>query len=398
MVRASYAMFASQLPGDAGEVRVADSVLPCATTTRWTGTATASRRSSEILFNQGLQDYLGLRPDQPEPRCRRVNTRRPERQGADHARVPGRHGQGDCCRASRVSGTFTYRRMVDLIWDPLTGVKSSDYTQTGTLTGNAPGARRMQRAALRAAVGGGAGRRRRDRDQPPGLSPALSRLSSSARTKRMSNHWMARLRLLDQRLARILRRSVAVDRRSDARRRRRRSRQARQFAGPQIDGGLVVRKAAAAARATSTWSRRSYQIVANGSYQGPWGSNFGANLVTRARATREPFFQSNVATGDPLGRKTVLLVNQVDALPAAGGDLARRPRREAVHVRPSTHLALDFDVFNVLNAGTVLGQAVRRAADRRDRLRPDAGDHEPSHRQAGRAVCILNSEFSTLNS
>ena len=49
----------------------------------------------------------------------------------------------------------------------------------------------------------------------------------------------------------------------------------------------------AAARATSIWSRREYQFVANGSYEGPWGLNFGANLVTR-QGYAEPFFQSSV--------------------------------------------------------------------------------------------------------
>ena len=41
------------------------------------------------------------------------------------------------------------------------------------------------------------------------------------------------------------------------------------------------------------------------------GLNFGANMVTR-QGYAEPFFQSNVVAGDPLGRKTVLLVSQVD--------------------------------------------------------------------------------------
>ena len=59
-----------------------------------------------------------------------------------------------------VSGTFTYRKMVDLIWDPLTGVKPTDYTQSGTLSGNIPelGAFSVPLYALNAACG--AGRRR----------------------------------------------------------------------------------------------------------------------------------------------------------------------------------------------------------------------------------------------
>ena len=52
----------------------------------------------------------------------------------------------------------------------------------------------------------------------------------------------------------------------------------------------------------------AYQFVANGSYEAIWGISIGANLVAR-QGYAEPFFQSNVATGDPLGRKTVLLVH-----------------------------------------------------------------------------------------
>ena len=62
-----------------------------------------------------------------------------------------------------------------------------------------------------------------------------------------------------------------------------------------------------------------------------------------------------MTTGDPLGRKTVLLVNQVDAfrLPAVSSLDGRIEKRFNFG---STHFALDFDVFNVLNAGTILGK------------------------------------------
>jgi hypothetical protein len=82
--------------------------------------------------------------------------------------------------------------------------------------------------------------------------------------------------------------------------------------------------------------------------------NFGANLVTR-QGYAEPFFQSNVATGDPLGRKTVLLVNQVDDF-RLSSVTSLDGRVEKRFTFGSTHFALDFDVFNVLNSGTTLGK------------------------------------------
>jgi hypothetical protein len=69
----------------------------------------------------------------------------------------------------------------------------------------------------------------------------------------------------------------------------------------------------------------------------------------------EPFFQSNVPTGDPLGHKTVLLVTHVDdfRLPAV---TSLDGRLEKKFTFGSSKLSLDFDVFNLLNAGTVLGR------------------------------------------
>ena len=97
-----------------------------------------------------------------------------------------------------------------------------------------------------------------------------------------------------------------------------------------------------------------YQIVANGLYEGFWGFNFGASLVTR-QGYAEPFFRSNVPTGDPLGRKTVLLVPNVDdfRLPAVTSLDGRLEKRFTFG---SAKIVLDFDVFNLFNAGTVLGK------------------------------------------
>ena len=130
--------------------------------------------------------------------------------------------------------------------------------------------------------------------------------------------------------------------------------QGRQFAGPQINGGLVVRKAAGSGKSNVYLVAPRYQFVANGSYEGPWGLNFGANLVTR-QGYAEPFFQSRVSTGDPLGSKNVLLVQNVDdfRLPAVSSLDARVEKR--FHFG-SSYLALDFDVFNLLNSGTLLGK------------------------------------------
>ena len=69
----------------------------------------------------------------------------------------------------------------------------------------------------------------------------------------------------------------------------------------------------------------------------------------------EPFFQRNVATGDPLGPKTVLLVPQVDAvrLPAV---TSLDGRVEKTFTFGGMKLAIDADLFNALNSATVLAK------------------------------------------
>src|SRR5207247_2354099 len=83
------------------------------------------------------------------------------------------------------------------------------------------------------------------------------------------------------------------------------------FGGPQINGGLVVRPSTGSGKSGIYMVAPAYQFIANGAYNAFWGIMLGANLVMR-QGYVEPFFYSNVPTGDPLGRKTVLIVNNVD--------------------------------------------------------------------------------------
>jgi hypothetical protein len=85
-----------------------------------------------------------------------------------------------------------------------------------------------------------------------------------------------------------------------------------------------------------------------------WGASIAASLTSR-QGYAEPFFQSNVATGDALGRKTVLLVPQVDSfrLPAV---TSLDGRVEKTFTFGAFRLAIDVDLFNVLNSATVLAR------------------------------------------
>ncbi|MCU1385178.1 MAG: hypothetical protein JWL71_3875 [Acidobacteria bacterium] len=349
IVRASYAMFASQLPGDEAKF-VSPIQYSYAYYNAVDRNADGIAQLSEILSPPGLTGFTGFDPTNPA-RVSTVNTVDPNvKAPITHELLVGFDRQ--VMPNFGVSATFTYRRMVDLIWDPLTGVKPSDYTQTGTLSGNIAelGAYSVPIYALRSsAVPAGGGETETNRQ---GYHQRYVGVEVSA-TKRMANHWMARfgfstndwreyfddpsLSIVDPTKAP----APAIT-------------QSRQFAGPQINGGLVVRKSAGSGKSNVYLVAPKYQLVANGSYEGPWGLNFGANLVTR-QGYAEPFFQSSVSTGDPLGRKNVLLVNQVDAfrLPAVSSLDGRVEKRIRFG---SAYVALDFDVFNLLNSGTLLGK------------------------------------------
>jgi hypothetical protein len=347
IVRASYAMFASQLPGDEAKF-VSPIQYSYAYYNAVDRNGDGIAQLSEILFNQGLVSSTGFDPTNPT-RLSTVNA------VDSNVKAPLTHElligfDREVVANLGVSATFTWRRMSDLTWKVPTGVRAADYVQTGTLSGTLPelGSYSVPLFALRPGVAVPAGQTETNR---PGYHQRFWGIELSA-TKRLANRWMARLgfstndwrEYFDDPAISIIDPTPAPAIRLPN----------RPFAGPLVDGGLAVRKSGGSGKSNIFLVAPKYQFVANGSYQAPWGFNFGANLVAR-QGYVEPFFQSNVVTGDPLGRKDVLLVRTVDAfrLPAV---TSLDGRVEKKFTFGSAHIALDFDVFNVLNSGTVLGK------------------------------------------
>jgi hypothetical protein len=340
-------MFASQLPGS-----IAAFVSPIQYSYAYYNAVDRNEdgvaQLSEVLINQGIQGFYGFEPSNPAhtTSVNRVETalKPPTTHewliGIDRELAPD----------LALSGTFTYRRMHDLLWTPLIGVTQAHYFQTTTLAGTAPevGAFNVPLYALAgAAVPPGAGKLATNR---AGYHQRYLGVEVSA-TKRLTHHWMARIgfstndwrEYFDDPSRAILDPTPAPAPSSTW-----------PFAGPQVNGGAVVRSSTGSGKSGIYMVAPAYQFVANGLYEGPWGMNFGTSLVTR-QGYAEPFFQSNVATGDPLGRKTVLIVKTVDdfRLPSVSSLDARVEK--SFRFGTST-LALDFDVFNLLNNGTVLGR------------------------------------------
>jgi Carboxypeptidase regulatory-like domain/TonB-dependent Receptor Plug Domain len=348
LVRASYAMFASQLPGDEAKF-ISPIQYSYAYYNAVDRNGDGIAQLSEILFNQGLVSSTGFDPNNPT-RLSTVNKVDPAVKaplthellvGVDRELTPN----------LGVSATFTYRWMIDPLWDLPTGVRRSDYVQTGTISGtnSEVGTYSVPIYALKAsAVPDPNGQTETNRQ---GYHQRYWGLEFSA-TKRLANRWMARFgfstndwrEYFDDPSLSIVDPTKAPAAKLPA----------RPYAGPQVNGGLVVRQSGGSGKSNIFLVAPKYQLVANGSFEARWGINFAANLVAR-QGYAEPFFRSNVSTGDPLGRKEVLLVNNVDdfRLPAVTSLDARVEKRFKFG---SSYLALDFDVFNLLNSGTVLGR------------------------------------------
>ena len=345
IVRGSYAMFASQLPGSqAAFVSPIQYSYAYYNAVDKNGDGVA--QLSEVLINQGLQGYVGFNPKNPSSAVNRVAP--DDKPPVTHEFLAG--FDKELTPQFSVSGTVTYRRMQDLSWTPLIGVTQANYSQTSTLTGTAAGIGAFSvplYGLSPSAVPPGGGKVFAVRE---GYHQRYLGLELSA-TKRMSSRWMARFgfstnnwrEYFDDPSTSILDPTRAPAPSSSW-----------PFAGPQVNGGAVVRSSTGSGKSGIYMVAPKYQIVANGLYEAIWGLSLSANLVAR-QGYAEPFFQSNVATGDPLGRKTVLLVPHVDdfRLPAV---TSLDGRLEKKFTFGQAKLAFDFDVFNVLNAGTTLGK------------------------------------------
>ena len=345
ILRGSYAMFASQLP-PAQAAFVSPIQYSYALYNAVDKNGDGIAQVGEVLTNQGLQGYAGFDPKNPKAAVNRVAAgSKPE---TTHELLGG--FDTELTPHLSVSGTVTYRRMVDLSWTPLAGVTQANYLRSGTLTGIAAevGAFSVPLYALSpSAVPPGGGKVFAVRD---GYRQRYLGLELSA-TKRLSHHWMARVGFSTNDWREYFddpSKAILDPTRAPA------ASAAWPFAGPQVDGGTVVRASAGSGKSGIFMVAPSYQFIANGLFEVIWGVSISANVVAR-QGYAEPFYRSNVTTGDPLGRKTVLLVNHVDdfQLPAV---TSLDGRLEKKFTFGTSKLAVDFDVFNLLNAGTILGK------------------------------------------
>ncbi len=245
-----------------------------------------------------------------------------------------------------VSAAYTWRRYVNQLWNvaPPIGATSQDYVIDGRLTGTLPDGSTYDVpyfALSPSAAPEGAGTLTANRK---GYHRTYNGIELAA-TKRLSNRWMGRFGFSWNRAREYFDdpANSIVD-------------PTPLTSDPQVNGGLVTVPTTGSGKSQIYLTLPDYQFTANGFYQGPWGLNFGGNLVVRQGYT-QMFFSNDVSTNDPVySTKDILVIpDRVGKyrLPAVKSLDARI---EKLFTFQRTTVAVDLDVFNLLNSGTVLGR------------------------------------------
>ena len=362
IARASYAMFASQLPGNAAgfvspiqpytyvyynAVDKQSNGQPCVTVGVNGCDGVASL--AEILFSQGVQGSQNVDLTNPSKLSSsnivNKDLKAPRTNefmfGFDRELMPN----------FGVSATMTYRRMTDFIWNPGIGVKASDYVKTGTFTGTFAnvGTVSIPYYGLKNFTGVG-----REATNRPDYHQRYLGLELSA-TKRLSDHWMARVGFA----------STTWNEYFDGPEGRLDPTPSPAFrlgsysnytaTGPNIDGGPVVVQTGGSGKSGIYLLPPKYQVTANGLYQAPFGIDFGANFTMR-QGYGQPFYRDRVNTSDALvATKTILLTQGTDQF-RLDKVSTFDARAEKMFKFGRTSIAADFDVFNLFNNATVLGK------------------------------------------
>jgi hypothetical protein len=349
-VRASYAMLASLLKTQSVRMvsgAVYSSVYYLAIDMNHDGVAQPGSPPLPVPSGEFVQmlGYYGFDPANPSDASKSVNRIDPNIKtpfaheivaGFDHELMP----------QFSLSASFPYRRFTNLDWTPLIGVRADDYVQktpvTGTLFGESYSVPNYY--LPNSLLPPGMGKELVTRD---GYHRSYMGLELSA-TKRLSNHWMARLGFSTNSLKEYFENPATSlgDPTPDP-------------ASPNMNGGQVVFATQSAQKASmmNYVVQPKYQFIANGLYQAPWDVQFSGNFLVR-QGYAIPYFYGNVAgpTGYYPSLKNVLITTAVDQYRLPTVALVDFRVQKTVRLPHHVNAVLSLDVFNVLNSATVLGR------------------------------------------
>jgi hypothetical protein len=351
VARASYSLFASQLPATAANF-ISPAQYAYATYSAVDTNHNNVADPSEIAAGK-LIGTTGFDPSNPgalstnnkigsvsAPRTQEVLV------GVDREVAP----------SFGVSATFTYRYFNNFLWDVPIGATRADYAQSGVFTGTFAnvGSVSVPFYALNNAVAAAGGFGYITQNRPDYHQRYLGFELSA--TKRLANHWMARLGFSSQTWKEYFDASDAImDPTSTPSASTWPANPPNlSLSGPNINGGDVAVSSTGSGKSGIYLIAPKYMINANGLYQGPWGIDLGANLALR-QGYGEPWQRTRVATGDPLvSTKTLLIASSPDAtrLPT---NVELDARLEKMFKFSRANFAVDLDVFNILNRATTMG-------------------------------------------
>jgi hypothetical protein len=251
-----------------------------------------------------------------------------------------------------VSAAFTWRRFNDVIWTgvdlstgntvyPLVGVTRADYLEEFVVTGSAPGVGSYSQpvyAPIESRLPPGNGGEYRNR---PGYHQQYLGFEVQA-VKRLADRWMARVGFSTSRHREYFDDpSQAIQDPTST------------TIFPNIDGGAVLTPTSGSGKSEIYMLTPRYQFNASALYQLPWGINVAGNLVAR-EGFGQPFYETVESSDASAPEKRVLLVDpDASRLPGAMSLDLRAGKTFAIRDK---ELALDLDLFNVLNNSTVLGR------------------------------------------
>jgi hypothetical protein len=338
VVRASYASFASQLNATvAGNVSAASFAYAYYL-------AVDANHNFNIEPDE-LGPFLGSRNVYPGDPNRSVNQIDP------NYRAPRTHEVAlgidrELMPNFGVSATYTWRRFVHQLWNvaPPIGATTADYAIDGYVDATLPDGTAVHQpyyALSEAATPTGNGTLVANRE---GYHQGYHGFEVSA-TKRLANRWMARLGFSWNRQREYFddpSKSI-VD-------------PTPLTADPLVNGGIVTVPTAGSGKSQIYLTLPKYQFIANGYWQGPYGVNFGANYLLR-QGYSEMFFADNVGINETVYQtKDVLVVGSNVGKYRLPNVASLDVRAEKAFTFGAYTVALDLDVFNLLNSGTTLGR------------------------------------------
>jgi hypothetical protein len=340
IVRASYAMFASQLDSARGYVI---SPIPGYSYVYYISQDLNGNRITDPNELMTFDGVFGFDEDNPTA----GSTNRVGNYG-----VPKTHEllfglEHEIMRNFGVSVNYTWRKYVDFNWTQYDGVRGDDYVEAGRVIGNTPPIGAYNVPYYRVNSDAVPSDSAQIHETRAGYSQRYWGLEVAA-TKRMSDRWMARVgfstndhrEYFDSDEARADPTPSIPS--------------AGTVNGPNKDGGMVMTQSTNSGKTGIYLVLPKYQLIANGAYETPFNVLLGVNYVMR-QGFSTPYYAGSVpgSSDDLSGRKSVLLVDDVGEF--------RLPNVHSVDTRVSYALRFnraaihfDWDVFNVFNSATPL--------------------------------------------